>query len=191
MHLWQRPFQKRTFHGPKTVALGFHYSCLVDRKLNICLSGFFSQRTLLLWGSWRITGASHYHNGAPAEILHQLDCPGILKVIKHWPEKIFEYHQRRWPILKRTHCVINYQKTRRNMPYLLIVLPHCRKGSEIKSPTKNCWRRRWLKWVCRGEGHPAGFRHCWIRKMTNILVLYWLVWWQMPCGVVAVMAAKR
>lgn len=36
--------------------------------------------------------AIHYHNRAPAEKLHQLDCPGILKVIKNWPEKILEYH---------------------------------------------------------------------------------------------------
>lgn len=104
------------------------------------------------------------------------DCPGILKVIKDWPEKILEHHyRRRWPILKRTPCLINYQKMRSNMPYLLIVLPHCWKGAEIDSPVRSCWRRRWINWVCRGESHPAGFKHCWMKKMANILVLYWLM----------------
>lgn len=83
VHLWHRLFQKRVFQGPKKSITGLSLQLPWRQgKLGICLPGIFSQRTLLLWGGWGITGATHHHNGAPAEMLHQLDCPGILRVMK-------------------------------------------------------------------------------------------------------------
>lgn len=73
---------------------------------------------------------------------------------------------------------------------LFTVQSRCRKSSEVENccmefymtSPRNCCRR-WIEPICLREGHPAGFRYCWLRKADSVLSLLTHGCWQMPCGV--------
>lgn len=92
-------------------------------------------------------------------------------------------------MLKRPHYIIYSQKLRSNMPCLLMNPFVLWESSCMESPMtshRNCWRRTWIKSVCRDESHPIGLRRCWRREMANALFHLcadsWVValwgWWQ-------------
>lgn len=68
--------------------------------------------------------------------------------------------------------------------------PCCRKSFEVENccrefymiSHRNCCRR-WIEPICLREGHPAGFRRCWMRKANSVLSLLTHGCWQTPCGV--------
>lgn len=86
-------------------------------------------------------------------------------------------------------------------PYALLTNGSCHYGKALEvedccmeSHMTNC-RKYWMRWIesiCRIEGHPPGFRYCWMRKVVCALSLYWFMdGRKCPVEVVIAMEAEK
>lgn len=119
-----------------------------------------------------------------------------LKVIMDWPEdKDFRILTEE-ELTHTEEALLHRKLTKNEKKHALITDGFCCivKAWEVESYTMSCrsyWRKRHVKLICRGEGHPDSFRHGWMRKVASTLPLHWLlVSGKCPIGVVTELEAK-